>query len=53
VGDYHVRATNPNYPLPLEFDMTVAADAVREERRTMPGFLPEDEVSKFLQQVAK
>jgi hypothetical protein len=49
-GDYHVRASNPNFGgAPLEFDVTVAAGAVREVRQTIPGFKPEEEVSKILE----
>jgi serine/threonine protein kinase len=47
-GEYHVRATNPNFPGALEFDMTVTADVVREERRALPGFRAEDEISKIV-----
>jgi serine/threonine protein kinase len=47
-GAYHVRASNPNFPGMLEFDVTVEPGGLREERRSVPGFRPEDEVSRIL-----
>jgi hypothetical protein len=47
-GEYHVRASNPNFQGPLEFDLTVEAGGIREVRQAIPGFKPEDEVSKIL-----
>jgi hypothetical protein len=47
-GEYHVTASNPNFPGTFEFDLTVVAGGVREVRRAMPGFKPEEEVSKIL-----
>ncbi len=48
-GDYHVRASNPNFPSPLEFDVTVAAGGTRQDvHQTMPGFQPEQEIDRIL-----
>jgi hypothetical protein len=48
-GDYHVRASNPNFPSPLEFDVTVAAGGGRQDvHQTMPGFQPEQEIDRIL-----
>jgi hypothetical protein len=47
-GDYHVRASNPNFPGALEFDLTVEASGVRQVRQTIPGFKVDDEISKIL-----
>jgi hypothetical protein len=47
-GEYHVRASNPNFPGTLEFDVKVEPGGVREEHRSVPGFRAEDEVSKIL-----
>ena len=47
-GEYHVRASNPNFPGTLEFDVVVEARGVRNVRQAIPGFKPEDEVSKIL-----
>jgi hypothetical protein len=47
-GEYHVRASNPNFPGSLEFDVVVDARGVRNVRQAIPGFKPEDEVSKIL-----
>jgi hypothetical protein len=47
-GEYHVRASNPNFPGTLEFDVKVEPGGIREEHRSVPGFHPEDEVSKIL-----
>jgi len=51
-GDYHVRASNPNFPGAFEFDLTVAAGGagIQEVRRVMPGFQPETEIDKILNQ---
>jgi hypothetical protein len=49
-GEYHVRAVNPNFSGKLEFDVTVEAVAIREQRQSFPGFSPEDEVMNILQQ---
>jgi len=48
-GDYHVKASNPNFPAPLEFDVAIEAGGVREVRQSIPGFKAEDEVSKILE----
>ena len=48
VGEYHVRASNPNFQGPIEFDIAVVAGEVRELRQTIPGFKAEDEISKIL-----
>jgi hypothetical protein len=47
-GEYHVRASNPNFPGALEFDVTVAPNGLREERRALPAFRVEDEVSRIV-----
>jgi len=47
-GEYHVRASNPNFPGSIEFDVVVDARGVRNVRQAIPGFKPEDEVSKIL-----
>ncbi len=47
-GGYHVRASNPNFPGTLEFDVKIEPGGVREDHRTIPGFRPEEEVSKIL-----
>src|SRR5207245_7237798 len=47
-GEYHVRASNPNFPGSLDFDVVVEAGGVRNVRQAIPGFKPEDEVSKIL-----
>ena len=47
-GDYHVRASNPNFPGALEFDVTVEPSGVRQVRQTIPGFKVDDEISKIL-----
>jgi len=47
-GEYHVRASNPNFQGPLEFDVAVEAGQVREVRQAIPGFKAEDEISKIL-----
>jgi hypothetical protein len=51
-GDYHVRASNPNFPAAFEFDVTVAAGSagagVQEVRRVMPGFQPEAEIDRII-----
>jgi hypothetical protein len=39
-----VRASHPNFPGMLEFDVNVVAGAVRAEHHSIPGFRPEDEV---------
>ena len=53
-GEYHVRASNPNFPGAFEFDLTVAAGgaggSVQEVRQVMPGFHPEAEIDKILNQ---
>ena len=55
-GDYHVRASNPQYPGGLEFDLTVAAGAagpggsIQEARQVMPNFKPEAEINQILNQ---
>jgi hypothetical protein len=43
-GEYHVRATNPNFP-PLDFDLTVKSGGPQEVRYRMPAFDPEKEVT--------
>jgi hypothetical protein len=43
-GEYHVRATNPNFP-PLDFDLAVKSGGPQEVRYRMPGFDPEKEVT--------
>src|SRR5262249_52193632 len=48
VGEYHVRASNPNFQGAVEFDVAVEAGQVREVRQAIPGFKAEDEVSKIL-----
>ena len=47
-GDYHVRASNPNFPGALEFDVKVEPSGVRQVRQTIPGFKVDDEISKIL-----
>jgi len=47
-GEYRVSASNPNFPGKLEFDVKVEPGGVREEHRSVPGFRPEDEISKIL-----
>ena len=47
-GEYHVRASNPNFQGPIEFDVAVEAGQVREMRQTIPGFKADDEISKIL-----
>jgi eukaryotic-like serine/threonine-protein kinase len=47
-GAYHVKASNPNFPAPIEFDIAVDAGGLRYVRESIPGFRPEDEVSKIL-----
>jgi len=47
-GEYRVKASNPNFPDPVEFDVAVEAGGVREVRQSIPGFKAEDEVSKIL-----
>jgi eukaryotic-like serine/threonine-protein kinase len=46
-GEYHVRATNPNFP-PLEFDLTVKSGGPQAVRYRMPGFNPEQEVTAIV-----
>jgi len=46
-GEYHVRATNPNFP-PLDFDLTVKSGGPQEVRYRMPGFDPEREVTAIV-----
>jgi serine/threonine protein kinase len=48
-GEYHVRASNPNFPGTLEFDFKIESGGIREEHRSVPGFRAEDEVSKILE----
>jgi hypothetical protein len=43
-GDYHVRASNPNFSI-LEFDVTVQSGDSQTVRREMPGFDYEREVT--------
>jgi hypothetical protein len=47
-GEYGVRASNPNFPGTLQFDVTIESGSIREEHLSIPGFRPEDEVSKIL-----
>jgi hypothetical protein len=47
-GEYHVRASNPNFAGPVEFDVTIEAGGVREVRQKIPGLNVPDEVSKIL-----
>jgi len=48
-GDYHVRATNPAFSAPLEFDVTVSpGTGVQEVRQSMPGFQADREIDQIL-----
>jgi hypothetical protein len=49
-GDYRVRASNPNFPGAIEFDVSVTSGAVREERRAVPGFRADEEVARIIGQ---
>jgi hypothetical protein len=49
-GEYHVRASNPNFPGTIEFDVSVTSGTVREEHRTVPGFRADEEVSRIIGQ---
>ncbi len=50
-GEYHVKASNPNFPGALEFDVTVAAGgAIQEVNQVMPGFETEQEIDAILNQ---
>jgi hypothetical protein len=46
-GEYHVRASNPNFS-PLEFDLTVRTGDSQAVRYEMPGFDPQKEVSAIV-----
>jgi hypothetical protein len=46
-GEYHVRASNPNFST-LEFDLTVAPAASQEVRIPMPGFDPQTEITNIV-----
>jgi serine/threonine protein kinase len=48
-GTYHVRASNPNVTGPWEFDLTVTANG-GDVHQVMPGFKPESEIDRILNQ---
>ena len=48
-GEYHVKASNPNFP-PLEFDLTVKSAESQSVRYQMPGFDPQKEINAIVGQ---
>jgi tetratricopeptide (TPR) repeat protein len=47
-GEYTVRASNPGFSGPLEFNLRIVEGQVQEVRQVIPGFKPEDEVARIL-----
>jgi hypothetical protein len=48
-GEYHVKASNPNFPS-LEFDLTVKSAESQSVRYQMPGFDPQKEINAIVGQ---
>jgi hypothetical protein len=46
-GEYRVRARNPFFQNPLEFDLSVAAGPYQEVRHTLPDLDPEEEARRL------
>ena len=46
-GEYRVRARNPFFQNPLEFDLTVAGGPYQEVRHTLPDLDPEEEARRL------
>jgi hypothetical protein len=47
-GRYHVLASNPFFPRPFEFDMTVTGGEYQQVRQTLPDFDAEAEARSIL-----
>jgi hypothetical protein len=47
-GEYHVRAKNPYFASPLEFDVTVGTDGFQEVHQALPDLQPDAEAAKLL-----
>ena len=46
-GEYRVRARNPFFQNPLEFDLSVAAGPFQEVRHNLPDLDPEEEIRRL------
>jgi hypothetical protein len=47
-GEYHVRARNPFFTSPIEFDLTVVPGQPQEVRRALPQLNAEEEARRIL-----
>jgi hypothetical protein len=43
-----VRASNPDFPEPLEFDLALTEGPIQEVHRSMPRFEPEKDIDQIL-----
>jgi hypothetical protein len=46
-GEYRIRARNPFFQSPLEFDVSIAGGPYQEVRQTLPDLDPEEEARRL------